>query len=157
MSRYRFFMLAFAASFCWYWLPDLIFPALGYFTWVCWIAPDNAVVNQIFGMNSGIGLLPITFDCKLHIPTYHTPLQSNAHCREPNRLRRLALGRAYVGYSKRPSISDPLDLHCLSGPLLHQHLGQCLFAYPKQLYLRQSRQSVQRQPCYRQARRICVQ
>lgn len=62
MSRYRFFLMAFAASFCWYWLPDLIFPALGYFTWVCWIAPNNAVVNQIFGMSSGIGLLPITFD-----------------------------------------------------------------------------------------------
>lgn len=62
MSRYRFFLMAFAASFCWYWLPDLIFPALGYFTWVCWIAPNNAVVNQVFGMNSGIGLLPITFD-----------------------------------------------------------------------------------------------
>ncbi|KAI7279514.1 OPT superfamily oligopeptide transporter [Hortaea werneckii] len=62
MSRYRFFLIAFAASFCWYWLPDLIFPALGYFTWLCWIAPENAVINQVFGMKSGIGLLPITFD-----------------------------------------------------------------------------------------------
>ncbi|KAJ0147005.1 Sexual differentiation process protein isp4 [Colletotrichum tanaceti] len=61
-SRYRFFMLAFVASFCWYWFPDFIFPALGYFTWVCWIAPQNAVVNQVFGMKSGIGLLPFTFD-----------------------------------------------------------------------------------------------
>ncbi|WQF84478.1 Putative oligopeptide transporter, OPT superfamily [Colletotrichum destructivum] len=61
-SRYRFFMLAFIASFCWYWFPDFIFPALGYFTWVCWIAPQNAVVNQVFGMKSGIGLLPFTFD-----------------------------------------------------------------------------------------------
>lgn len=62
MSRYRFFLMAFAVSFCWYWLPDLIFPALGYFTWVCWIAPNNPVVNQVFGMKSGIGLLPVTFD-----------------------------------------------------------------------------------------------
>ncbi|GJC99169.1 OPT small oligopeptide transporter [Colletotrichum higginsianum] len=61
-SRYRFFMLAFIASFCWYWFPDFIFPALGYFTWVCWITPQNAVVNQVFGMKSGIGLLPFTFD-----------------------------------------------------------------------------------------------
>ncbi|KAF4999737.1 hypothetical protein FDECE_11416, partial [Fusarium decemcellulare] len=61
-SRYRFFILAFFASFCWYWLPDFLFPALSYFTWVCWIAPKNAVVNQIFGMKSGIGLLPLTFD-----------------------------------------------------------------------------------------------
>lgn len=63
-SRYKFFLIAFCISFVWYWFPDFIFPALGYFTWVCWIAPDNAVVNQIFGMKSGIGLLPFTFDCK---------------------------------------------------------------------------------------------
>ncbi|KAM3540159.1 hypothetical protein ARSEF1564_006902 [Beauveria bassiana] len=61
-ARYRFFLMAFAVSFIWYWFPDFIFPALGYFTWVCWIAPKNAVVNQIFGMKSGIGLLPFTFD-----------------------------------------------------------------------------------------------
>lgn len=43
-------MIAFCVSFCWYWFPDFIFHALGYFTWVCWIAPRNPVVNQIFGI-----------------------------------------------------------------------------------------------------------
>ncbi|KAF5557456.1 OPT family small oligopeptide transporter [Fusarium mexicanum] len=62
ISRYHFFILAFFASFCWYWFPDFIFPALGYFTWICWIAPKNPVVNQVFGMKSGLGLLPFTFD-----------------------------------------------------------------------------------------------
>ncbi|QGI70113.1 hypothetical protein CEK26_002448 [Fusarium fujikuroi] len=62
LSRYHFFILAFVASFCWYWFPDFIFPALGYFTWICWIAPKNPVVNQVFGMKSGLGLLPFTFD-----------------------------------------------------------------------------------------------
>ncbi|RKL44289.1 Sexual differentiation process protein isp4 [Fusarium proliferatum] len=62
ISRYHFFILAFVASFCWYWFPDFIFPALGYFTWICWIAPKNPVVNQVFGMKSGLGLLPFTFD-----------------------------------------------------------------------------------------------
>ncbi|GME49782.1 hypothetical protein GTA08_BOTSDO13685 [Neofusicoccum parvum] len=61
-SRYTFFLIAFSISFCWYWFPDFIFPAMGYFTFVCWIAPKNAVVNQVFGMKSGIGLLPLTFD-----------------------------------------------------------------------------------------------
>ncbi|OAQ64725.2 sexual differentiation process protein isp4 [Pochonia chlamydosporia 170] len=61
-ARYRFFMLTFVAGFVWYWLPDLIFPALSYFTWICWIAPNNVVVNQVFGMKSGIGLLPFTLD-----------------------------------------------------------------------------------------------
>ncbi|KNG45309.1 opt family small oligopeptide transporter [Stemphylium lycopersici] len=62
MSRYRFFIIAFCVSFCWYWLPDFLFPALGYFTFVCWAAPSNVVVNQVFGMKSGMGLLPLTFD-----------------------------------------------------------------------------------------------
>ncbi|KAM0276897.1 hypothetical protein ACHAQH_006269 [Verticillium albo-atrum] len=62
MSRYKFFMIAFCVSFCWYWFPDFIFPALGYFTFVCWAAPNNAVVNQVFGMKSGLGVLPVTFD-----------------------------------------------------------------------------------------------
>ncbi|CAI7630708.1 unnamed protein product [Penicillium glandicola] len=62
MSRYAFFTIAFCISFCWYWLPDFIFPALSYFSFPCWIKPKNKVVNQIFGMSSGMGLLPITFD-----------------------------------------------------------------------------------------------
>ncbi|GKZ58923.1 hypothetical protein AnigIFM56816_005293 [Aspergillus niger] len=62
MSRYAFFSLAFCISFCWYWFPDFIFPALSYFTFPCWINPKSTVVNQLFGMESGMGLLPITFD-----------------------------------------------------------------------------------------------
>ncbi|KAI9929509.1 hypothetical protein ASPWEDRAFT_534740 [Aspergillus wentii DTO 134E9] len=62
MSRYAFFSVAFCASFVWYWFPDFIFPALSYFTFPCWIKPNNPVVNQIFGMTSGMGLLPLTFD-----------------------------------------------------------------------------------------------
>ena len=61
-TRYTFFLLAFSIAFCWYWFPGLLFPALSYFTWVCWIAPKNAVVNQLLGMKSGLGLLPLTFD-----------------------------------------------------------------------------------------------
>ncbi|PWY69484.1 sexual differentiation process protein Isp4 [Aspergillus heteromorphus CBS 117.55] len=63
MSRYAFFSLAFCISFCWYWFPDFIFPAMSYFTFPCWINPKSTVVNQLFGMKSGMGLLPITFDC----------------------------------------------------------------------------------------------
>ncbi|KAJ6183601.1 hypothetical protein N7519_004902 [Penicillium mononematosum] len=62
MSRYAFFTMTFCISFCWYWFPDFIFPALSYFSFPCWINPESKVVNQIFGMRSGMGLLPITFD-----------------------------------------------------------------------------------------------
>lgn len=64
MSRYAFFTMTFCISFCWYWFPDFIFPALSYFSFPCWIKPESEVVNQIFGMRSGMGLLPITFDCE---------------------------------------------------------------------------------------------
>ncbi|KAJ5493531.1 hypothetical protein N7463_009618 [Penicillium fimorum] len=62
MSRYAFFTMTFCISFGWYWFPGFIFSALSYFSFPCWIKPESKVVNQIFGMSSGMGLLPITFD-----------------------------------------------------------------------------------------------
>ncbi|KAF8707703.1 oligopeptide transporter, partial [Rhizoctonia solani] len=49
-SRERFFTLAFIGS------------AACNFTWVCWIAPDNPVVNALFGYQHGLGMGFITFD-----------------------------------------------------------------------------------------------
>jgi OPT family small oligopeptide transporter len=62
ISRLRFFLYVTGAGFVWYFFPGLIFTALSYFTWICWIAPKNVVVNQLFGMQTGLGLSPITFD-----------------------------------------------------------------------------------------------
>ncbi|PSR84197.1 hypothetical protein PHLCEN_2v5485 [Hermanssonia centrifuga] len=62
MSRERFFFYGFVGSFFWYFMPGYLFQALGYFNWVCWIAPDNIVVNQLFGYTSGLGMSLITFD-----------------------------------------------------------------------------------------------
>ena len=39
-----------------------IFQALSYFCFATWIAPNNVVVNQLFGFTTGLGLIPITFD-----------------------------------------------------------------------------------------------
>ena len=39
-----------------------IFQALSYFSFATWIAPNNVVVNQLFGYQTGLGLIPITFD-----------------------------------------------------------------------------------------------
>ncbi|KAJ7178961.1 oligopeptide transporter [Mycena filopes] len=61
-SRERFFFIAFACSAVWYILPDYLFTALSYFSWVCWIAPNNIVVNQLFGVNYGLGMGLLTFD-----------------------------------------------------------------------------------------------
>jgi OPT family oligopeptide transporter len=62
MTRERFFLIAFAASFCWYWFPGYLFTALSMFSWACWIAPQNVVVNQLFGTVSGLGMGVVTFD-----------------------------------------------------------------------------------------------
>ncbi|KAF7795143.1 hypothetical protein EIP86_006291 [Pleurotus ostreatoroseus] len=62
ISRERFFTYVFIGSFCWYWLPGYVFQALSYTNWVCWIVPNNVVVNQLFGTVSGLGMSIITFD-----------------------------------------------------------------------------------------------
>lgn len=62
ISRERFFLYAWTAGVCWYFLPGYLFQALSYFSWVCWIAPNNIVVNQLFGYVNGLGMSLITFD-----------------------------------------------------------------------------------------------
>lgn len=62
ISRERFFCFAMLASFLWFWFPGYIFTALSIFNWVCWIAPNNIVVNQLFGYTTGLGMGFLTFD-----------------------------------------------------------------------------------------------
>lgn len=62
VSRERFFLYVFIGAFCWYFLPGYLFVALSTFNWVCWIAPQNIVVNQLFGTASGLGMSILTFD-----------------------------------------------------------------------------------------------
>lgn len=62
ISRERFFAIAFFGVLLWEFMPSYLFQALSYFTWVCWIAPENVVVNQLFGYQSGLGMSIITFD-----------------------------------------------------------------------------------------------
>jgi OPT family oligopeptide transporter len=62
MSREKFFCIALACSFIWSWVPSYLFTALSVFNWVCWIAPNDIVVNQLFGTLSGLGMSIFTFD-----------------------------------------------------------------------------------------------
>lgn len=62
ISRERFFLIALACSFAWYWVPGFLFTALSVFNWACWIAPKNVVVNVLFGTNTGLGMGIFTFD-----------------------------------------------------------------------------------------------
>ncbi|PPQ78774.1 hypothetical protein CVT25_010647 [Psilocybe cyanescens] len=62
MNRERFFFYCFMGSIFYYFLPGYLFQALSVFSWVCWIAPQNIVVNQMFGYFHGMGMSLITFD-----------------------------------------------------------------------------------------------
>ncbi|KAJ8083693.1 hypothetical protein PM082_002459 [Marasmius tenuissimus] len=62
MSREKFFVIVMICSFVYHWVPGYLFTALSFFNWVCWIAPENLVVNALFGTGSGLGMGILTFD-----------------------------------------------------------------------------------------------
>ena len=62
ISRERFFFYTWTAGVIWYFVPGYFFQALSYFSWVCWISPNDIVINQLFGYSSGLGMSLITFD-----------------------------------------------------------------------------------------------
>lgn len=62
ISRERFFFYAWICGLLWYIVPGYLFMGLSYFSWACWIVPDNIVVNQMFGYVSGMGMSMVTFD-----------------------------------------------------------------------------------------------
>lgn len=82
LTRYRFFMYAFGGTFLFFFLPGeflhedfrsltlfpdavpegFLFTGLSVFSWICWIAPRNVPVNQLFGVSSGLGMSLVTFD-----------------------------------------------------------------------------------------------
>lgn len=62
ISRWKFFYIIWTAAFVFYFLPGLVFPALSYFSVITWFAPKNVVVANLFGVASGLGMFPVTFD-----------------------------------------------------------------------------------------------
>ncbi|KAK1760196.1 OPT oligopeptide transporter protein-domain-containing protein [Echria macrotheca] len=63
ISRYKFFLLAMAAMFVYFWFPDNLFLALSKFSWITWIAPTSVALTAVAGFNNGLGFNPWpTFD-----------------------------------------------------------------------------------------------
>ncbi|KAI0204958.1 OPT oligopeptide transporter protein-domain-containing protein [Astrocystis sublimbata] len=62
ISRWNFFFVVWLSAFVFYFLPGLLMPALSYFNVITWFAPKNVVVANLFGVASGLGLFPVTFD-----------------------------------------------------------------------------------------------
>ncbi|KAM0747306.1 OPT-domain-containing protein [Meredithblackwellia eburnea MCA 4105] len=62
IARNRLLLYVAGGAFCWYFLPGFLFQALSYFSFICWMAPNNIRVNQLFGVSTGLGMGILTFD-----------------------------------------------------------------------------------------------
>lgn len=62
ITRWKFFFVVWISAFAFYFLPGLLMPALSYFNVITWFWPENVVVANLFGVSSGLGLFPVTFD-----------------------------------------------------------------------------------------------
>ncbi|KAF1974810.1 OPT-domain-containing protein [Bimuria novae-zelandiae CBS 107.79] len=62
ISPSKFFVRVLIGAVAFYFLPGLLFPALSYFSVITWFAPKNVIVANLFGISSGLGLFPVTFD-----------------------------------------------------------------------------------------------
>jgi hypothetical protein len=62
VTRWKFFFVVWISAFLFYFLPGLLMPALSYFSVITWFAPKNVVIANLFGVASGLGLFPVTFD-----------------------------------------------------------------------------------------------
>ena len=62
ITRWKFFFVVWLSAFLFYFVPGLLMPALSYFSVITWFAPKNVVVANLFGVASGLGMFPVTFD-----------------------------------------------------------------------------------------------
>jgi OPT family oligopeptide transporter len=72
VSRYKFFYIATALMFLYYWLPGYLFTALSTFNWMTWINSQNFTLAILTGSSLGLGLFnPITtFDWNVATSSY---------------------------------------------------------------------------------------
>ena len=78
IGRYKFFLVMASITFLWEWVPQVFAIFLQLFMFPVWIAPNNVVVNQIFGGQTGLGILPISFDWSVISGFLLSPLQTSA-------------------------------------------------------------------------------
>ncbi|KAL4986597.1 OPT oligopeptide transporter protein-domain-containing protein [Aspergillus falconensis] len=74
ITRQKFFLLVFVGGAVWYFLPGYLFTALSMFSFVCWLAPTNVVVNQLFGQKTGLGMSLLTLDWSQVVFANDSPL-----------------------------------------------------------------------------------
>ncbi|KAL6009602.1 Oligopeptide transporter 3 [Asimina triloba] len=70
LTRMRFFLIFFVASFAYYALPGYLFTVLSFFSWVCWVWPHSITAHQIGSGYRGLGVGAFTLDWA-GISAYH--------------------------------------------------------------------------------------
>ncbi|TXG69771.1 hypothetical protein EZV62_004706 [Acer yangbiense] len=70
LTRMRFFLIVFVASFVYYAFPGYLFPILTFFSWVCWVWPHSITAQQIGSGYHGLGIGAFTLDWA-GISAYH--------------------------------------------------------------------------------------
>jgi len=61
-TRFKFFCIACAGMFVYYWLPGYVFPVLTAIGWVCWVNPKSVMVAQLGSAASGLGIGSFSLD-----------------------------------------------------------------------------------------------
>ena len=116
-------------------LPSYLFTALSTFSWVCWIAPNDVKVNQIFGVTHDLGMGLITFDLVAHPDKKRSSRSTQSRERgttclgEPlNGANRLAVvaTRAVTKRCTATAESDTYDFHLKYEDPMKYILGQFL-------------------------------
>ncbi|KAH6897285.1 OPT oligopeptide transporter protein-domain-containing protein [Thelonectria olida] len=62
MHRYKWFGIITGCAFAYYFIPGFFAQFLSMFAFATWLAPQSPIVNQLFGGQTGLSLIPITFD-----------------------------------------------------------------------------------------------
>lgn len=62
MPRYRWFGLITLCMFLYYFIPGFLAQFLSILAIPTFIAPNNVIVNQLFGGQTGLSILPLTLD-----------------------------------------------------------------------------------------------
>ncbi|KAH8895289.1 Tetrapeptide transporter, OPT1/isp4 [Thozetella sp. PMI_491] len=76
IGRYAFFLAVAGTTFLWEWVPNTMAPFLSFIgQFPTWIAPENVVVNQVFGGMNGLGFIPGTLDWSVVAGFFGSPLQ----------------------------------------------------------------------------------
>ncbi|KAH6967843.1 small oligopeptide transporter, OPT family [Ilyonectria sp. MPI-CAGE-AT-0026] len=74
IGQMRFFWIVLGATTLYQILPGYLFTGLTTLAWITWIAPDNVLLNQLFGASTGMDLVPLTLDWNQIIAYNDSPL-----------------------------------------------------------------------------------